>query len=429
MPPARIVMALVAALSMAFAAGCADTASSPAQNSDFELRAMIASDREAIHAMDERLGRIENQLQEMTHGGAAQAAGGAPAAPAAPPAGSMPLGAAPVANAPAPTVNLPMGAPPAAPPDAGGSSAVAVAPGGNTPPDATGATATPGGAAPGTDTDTTTIASAPGPAPGSAPPSDEDSADTTASSPPDEGAPEGGTPGAAAAAGNPEAPPPAGSTPPDISEGAASSGEASAPGGGEASAPGGDEANAPGGEASAPGGGGAARPPGGGEEVASVPPSTPPENAPVAAAAPRWPADLARELQSPSNAKGGAGKLYLSGLDAMKNRDYSAAVQRFDTIQKKYPHSDLTEPAAYFSANALNEMGKYDQAILQYNDLVMRYPNGKYASESLLREAQAFVQINDKIDARLTLQKLSSEHPGTPQAATGNEMMKSMGAN
>ena len=119
--------------------------------------------------------------------------------------------------------------------------------------------------------------------------------------------------------------------------------------------------------------GGEARPPGG-EEIASVPPSTPPENAPAAAAAPRWPADLARELQSPSNAKGGAGKLYVSGLDAMKNRDYSAAVQRFDTIQKKYPHSDLTEPAAYFSANALNEMGKYDQAILQYNDLVMRYP-------------------------------------------------------
>ncbi len=157
-----------------------------------------------------------------------------------------------------------------------------------------------------------------------------------------------------------------------------------------------------------------------------MPPSAPPENAPAAAAAPRWPQDLAQELQAPSNAKGGAGKLYVSGLDAMKNRNYSAAVQRFDLIQKKYPHSDLTEPAAYFSANALNEMGKYDQAILQYNDLVMRYPKGKYASEALLREAQAFVQINDKIDARLTLQKLVSEHGGTPQAATANTMMKGL---
>lgn len=113
----------------------------------------------------------------------------------------------------------------------------------------------------------------------------------------------------------------------------------------------------------------------------------------------------------------------------MKNRDYADAVQRFSMVEKKYPHSDLTEPSAYFSANALNEMGKYDQAILQYNDLVMRYPKGKYASEALLREAQAFVQINDKIDARLTLQKLVSEHPGTPQAATADAMMKSMESN
>jgi tol-pal system protein YbgF len=123
---------------------------------------------------------------------------------------------------------------------------------------------------------------------------------------------------------------------------------------------------------------------------------------------------------------GGAGKLYRSGLDAMKQRDYSDAVTRFGMIQKKYPHSDLTEPAAYFSANALAEMGKYDQAILQYNDLLMRYPKGKYSSEALLREGQAFMQINDKIDARLTLQKLVSENAGKPQAAEAGTMLKTL---
>lgn len=140
----------------------------------------------------------------------------------------------------------------------------------------------------------------------------------------------------------------------------------------------------------------------------------------------RWPADLDREMQSSGSSKGGAGKLFQSGVQAMKSRDYAVAVDRFGVLQKKFPHSDLTEPAAYFSASALNEMGKYDQAILQYNDLVMRYPGGKYASEALLREAQAFIQINDKVDARLTLQKLINEHSGTPQAATAGTMIKSL---
>jgi tol-pal system protein YbgF len=160
--------------------------------------------------------------------------------------------------------------------------------------------------------------------------------------------------------------------------------------------------------------------------VAAAPPAAVPENAPAAAGAPRWPQDLEQEMNSPATAKGGAGKLYRSGLDAMKQRDYSDAVTRFGMIQKKYPHSDLTEPAAYFSANALAEMGQYDQAILQYNDLVMRYPKGKYSSEALLREGQAFMQINDKIDARLTLQKLVSEHAGTPQAAEAGTMLKTL---
>jgi tol-pal system protein YbgF len=450
MPPARIAAAFFAALTMAFAAGCADTGPSQAPSNDFEIRAMIASDRQAMHAMDERLGRIENQLQELTHNGggqtAASDAGNAPAPPAPAPPGP-PSDAGPV-TAPATVVNPPMGAPPAPagplgapPPDTGGPSGAAVAPGGNVPPGAAaGAAASPENPAPGTDSDTTTIASAPGPAPGAASPSNEENASTGSTSPSsDEGATEGEAPAAAPAAtndsGNPAASAPEGA--PGGEANASGGDEGTAPAGGEAAAPGNGAANAPGGgEAAAPGSG-AANPSGvgednaphAGEEVASVARSTPPENAPAAEAAPRWPQDLAHELQSPSSSKGGAGKLYVSGLDAMKSRDYAAAVQRFDTIQKKFPHSDLTEPAAYFSANALNEMGKYDQAILQYNDLVMRYPKGKYSSEALLREAQAFVQINDKIDARLTLQKLTSEHPGTPQAATANDMMKSMDSN
>jgi len=167
--------------------------------------------------------------------------------------------------------------------------------------------------------------------------------------------------------------------------------------------------------------------------MAAVPPPAPPENPPAVEepvnAPPRWPQDLDHELRSPASAKGGAGKLYRSGLDAMKGRNYGAAVEKFSLVQKKYPHSDLGEPAAYFSANALNEMGKYDQAILQYNDLAMRYPKGKYTSEALLREAQAFLQINDKIDARLTLQKLLNDHAGTPEVPTANAMMKKLEAN
>jgi tol-pal system protein YbgF len=153
---------------------------------------------------------------------------------------------------------------------------------------------------------------------------------------------------------------------------------------------------------------------------ATAPPATPAEIAPT------WPAELDQEIAAAASSNEPGIKLYREGLDAMKAGKYPLAVARFTKLQHAYPKSPLSEPAEYFAANALFETGGYDQAILQFNDLVMRFPKGKYASAALLREAQAFVKLNDRIDARLTLQKLVADHAGTPEAASADTMMKDL---
>jgi len=161
---------------------------------------------------------------------------------------------------------------------------------------------------------------------------------------------------------------------------------------------------------------------------ASMPPAT--EGAAAEAAPveppPTWPNDLDAEIESSQTSKEPGVKLYREGLDAMKAQNYPLAVNKFTKLQHQYPKSELSEPAQYFAANALYETGKYDQSILQFNDLVMRYPKGRFASPALLREAQAFEKMNDRIDARLTLQKLVSDHAGSPEANSANEMMKQL---
>jgi TolA-binding protein len=141
---------------------------------------------------------------------------------------------------------------------------------------------------------------------------------------------------------------------------------------------------------------------------------------------PTWPNELDQEIEAAKTSNEPGIKIYREGLDAMKAAKYPLAVARFTKLQHAYPKSPLSEPAEYFAANALFETGGYDQAILQFNDLVMRFPKGKYASAALLREAQAFVKLNDRIDARLTLQKLVADHAGTPQADAANTMMKDL---
>jgi TolA-binding protein len=159
---------------------------------------------------------------------------------------------------------------------------------------------------------------------------------------------------------------------------------------------------------------------------AETPPGGPPPPATPAEIAPTWPTELDQEIEDAKTSNEPGIKIYREGLDAMKAAKYPLAVTKFTKLQHAFPKSPLSEPAEYFAANALFETGGYDQAILQFNDLVMRFPKGKYASAALLREAQAFVKLNDRIDARLTLQKLGADHAGTPEATAADTMMKDL---
>jgi TolA-binding protein len=175
---------------------------------------------------------------------------------------------------------------------------------------------------------------------------------------------------------------------------------------------------------SAPGATSASLAPGEGE---APPPAAP---APVPSV-PGWQGALDQELAAAGNSSEPGSRVYRDGLIDMKAGKYAAAVGKFQAFQRAHPKSPLAEPAEYFSANALFEMGardpsNYNQSILQFNDLAMRYPRGRFAASAQLREAQAFLRTNDSLDARLTLQKLVRDHPGTPEAAAADAMMKSM---
>jgi tol-pal system protein YbgF len=140
--------------------------------------------------------------------------------------------------------------------------------------------------------------------------------------------------------------------------------------------------------------------------------------------APTWQAAAAAELAGTQTDAGA--KLYRAGLGDMQAGKYQSALGKFQDLQRRYPKSPLSEPAEYFSGNALYELGQHEKSILQFNDLTMRFPEGRYASAALLREAQAFIKISDQIDARLTLNKLLNDHPDAPEAVTARSLMQSL---
>ncbi|MBV8360926.1 MAG: outer membrane protein assembly factor BamD [Deltaproteobacteria bacterium] len=224
----------------------------------------------------------------------------------------------------------------------------------------------------------------------------------------------------------------------NASETAPEAGSAESPGNGKEETPGAEAATANPAEATseasnapetAPEAGNAESPGTSKEETASAKAAITPPNvgsaAPASAAnAPSWRAMMDQELVATHDDPGE--KLYRAGLVQLKANNYSQALHHLQTLQRRYPKSSLSEPAEFFTANALYEIGKYDQAILQFNDQTMRFPKGQFASAAMLREAQAFMKINDRIDARLTLQKLLSDLPDSAEAPMAKSMMQTL---
>jgi TolA-binding protein len=171
-------------------------------------------------------------------------------------------------------------------------------------------------------------------------------------------------------------------------------------------------------------------PPGPG--VAAITPLAPGGTSPGATTgtepAPTWPQDLDKEIADTANSKDPGAKIYRKGLEAMKAGNYPTAIINFAKVQHSYPKSPLSEPAQYFTANAFFESNKYEQAILQFNDLTMRFPNSRFLCESLLREGESFVKLQDRIDARLTLQKLAGNSNCSTQSVAANGLLKDFGS-
>jgi tol-pal system protein YbgF len=117
---------------------------------------------------------------------------------------------------------------------------------------------------------------------------------------------------------------------------------------------------------------------------------------------------------------------YRLGLRAFQDRQYDKAVQQLRSFQRKYPNSDMADDAQYWIGESYFAQKDYNRAILEFND-VLKYRRGDRVPAALLRQAQAFVEIGDKTDARLILQKLANDYPNSEQAREAKERLQALG--
>jgi tol-pal system protein YbgF len=117
---------------------------------------------------------------------------------------------------------------------------------------------------------------------------------------------------------------------------------------------------------------------------------------------------------------------YRTAWQALSGQQYDKAIQQFRTFQRKNSTSEMADDAQYWIGESYFTRRDYNRAILEFND-VLKYRKGDKVPAALLRQAEAFVEIGDKTDARLILQKLINDYPNSRQAKDARERLQSLG--
>jgi tol-pal system protein YbgF len=112
---------------------------------------------------------------------------------------------------------------------------------------------------------------------------------------------------------------------------------------------------------------------------------------------------------------------------SMRAGRHAEAIPQFREFLRKNPRSDHADDAQFYIGESYYSTRDYNRAILEFNEVLLKYPRGERVPPALLRQANAFAELGDKVDARLILQKLVGEYPNSEEAARARQLLQQLG--
>ncbi len=117
---------------------------------------------------------------------------------------------------------------------------------------------------------------------------------------------------------------------------------------------------------------------------------------------------------------------YTNAVRALEKKDYRTAIARFKEFLKKNPKSRLANNAQYWIGECHYALREFDQAIVEFDTVRRKYPQGEKVPAALLKQGFAFAELGEKVNARLVLQELVEKYPQSQEAARAKTRLKAL---
>ena len=102
----------------------------------------------------------------------------------------------------------------------------------------------------------------------------------------------------------------------------------------------------------------------------------------------------------------------------------AAAKKYFQEVIQRYPKSENADNAQFWIGEIYYREKWYEKAILEYQKVIEKYPDGNKVPAALLKQGLAFHNIGDKANSRHILEELVKKYPKSNEAKIAREKLK-----
>ncbi len=121
-----------------------------------------------------------------------------------------------------------------------------------------------------------------------------------------------------------------------------------------------------------------------------------------------------------------AGDLYKDAYETLQKGDAEGARRKFEAFLKQYPNTELSDNAQFWIGETYYLKKDYEKAILEYEKAITKYPEGDKVPAALFKQALAFLELGDKMNARNLLKRVIERYPQTDQAEMAKKKLETI---
>ncbi len=116
---------------------------------------------------------------------------------------------------------------------------------------------------------------------------------------------------------------------------------------------------------------------------------------------------------------------YAQAMQSYRDGNYKTAFKLFeDNASRRGSSNSIT--ARYMMGECLFKQKEYDQAIIQYQQIISSYPGNPQAAKALFRQGESFEMLSDNETARIIYRKITASYGSSPEAVTAKQKLSSL---